>query len=46
MGDQTFQLTNIVRVEPDPTLFTVPSDFKILDALGPIFYKTSGVPAQ
>jgi len=46
MGDQTFQLTNIVRAEPDPTLFVVPSDFKILDAPGPIFYKTSGVAAQ
>jgi hypothetical protein len=46
MGDQTFQLTNIVRAEPDPSLFTVPSDFKILDAPGPIVYKTSGVPAQ
>jgi hypothetical protein len=46
MGDQTFQLTNIVRVEPDPSLFAVPSDFKILDAPGPIFYKTSGVAAQ
>jgi hypothetical protein len=46
MGDQTFQLTNIVRAEPDPSLFTVPSDFKILDVPGPIVYKTSGVPAQ
>ena len=31
MGDQTFQLTNIVRAEPDPSLFVVPSDFKIVD---------------
>ena len=46
MGDQTFQLTNIVRAEPDPSLFTVPSDFKIVDTPGPIVYKTSGVPAQ
>ncbi len=46
MGDQTFQLTNIVRAEPDPSLFTVPSDFKISDVPGPIVYKTSGVPAQ
>ena len=46
MGDQTFQLTNIVRAEPDPSLFAVPSDFKILDAQGPIVYKTSGGPAQ
>jgi hypothetical protein len=31
MGEQTFRLTNIVRAEPDPSLFTVPSDFKIID---------------
>jgi hypothetical protein len=31
MGEQTFQLTNIVRAEPDPSLFTVPADFKIID---------------
>lgn len=29
MGDQTFKLTNIVRAEPDPSLFTIPADFKI-----------------
>ena len=43
MGDQTFQLTNIVRSEPDASLFTVPADFKLAD--GPdtkgnaIFYR-------
>ena len=31
MGEQTFRLTNIVRAEPDPTLFAVPADFKIID---------------
>ncbi len=46
MGDQTFHLTNIVRAEPDPSLFAVPSDFKIVDAPGPIVYKTSDGPAQ
>lgn len=45
MGDQTFELTNIVRAEPDPALFTVPSDFKIQDSPGPIMYKTSVGPA-
>jgi hypothetical protein len=44
IGDQTFQLTNILRAEPDPTLFTVPSDFKILDSPGPIMYKDAGAP--
>jgi len=28
-GEQTFRLTNIVRGEPDPALFTVPADFKV-----------------
>ncbi len=46
MGDQTFKLTNIVRSEPDPALFTVPADFKIVDAQEPILYKTLGTPAQ
>jgi hypothetical protein len=46
MGDQTFQLTNIMRAEPDPSLFMVPSDFKIIEGAEPIVYKTSGVPAQ
>jgi hypothetical protein len=38
-GDQTFQLTNIVRAEPDASLFTVPSDFKIVDGPQPIIYR-------
>jgi hypothetical protein len=42
MGEQTFRLTNIVRAEPDPSLFTVPADFKIIDG-GPktIIYRRS-----
>jgi hypothetical protein len=31
MGDMTFQLSNLVRAEPDPSLFVVPPDFKIVD---------------
>lgn len=31
MGEQTFQLKNIVRTEPDASLFTVPADFKIVE---------------
>jgi len=46
MGDQTFKLTNIVRAEPDPSLFAIPADFKVNDEPQPIVYKTSGVPAQ
>jgi len=43
MGEQTFRLTNIVRSEPDASLFTVPQDFKLLDVpeagKDVIFYK-------
>ena len=38
-GEQTFQLTNIVRAEPDASLFSVPSDFKIVDGPQPIIYR-------
>lgn len=42
VGDQTFRLTNIVPAEPDPSLFTIPSDLKLTE--GPesgnmIFYR-------
>ena len=40
MGEQTFRLTDIVRNEPNPSLLTVPADFKIVDAPAPIFYRT------
>ena len=42
-GEQIFQLTNIVRSEPDASLFTVPADFKLADGPGGkgdvIFYR-------
>ena len=38
-GEQTFQLTNITRAEPDPSLFTVPADFTVSDGPKPIIYK-------
>jgi len=38
MGDQTFQLTNITRAEPDASLFTVPPDFKIVEGPQKIMY--------
>jgi hypothetical protein len=40
MGELTFRLTNIVRTEPDPSLFTVPPDFKIVEGPQPIRYRT------
>ena len=41
MGEQTFQLTNIVRAEPDPSLFTVPSDFRIIEGPQKIVYRSN-----
>lgn len=29
-GDQTYKLVNIIRVDPELTLFTLPADFKLL----------------
>jgi len=40
MGEQVFRLTNIVRAEPDPALFTVPANYKVLDGPKPILYST------
>jgi len=40
MGDQIFQLTNITRNEPDPSLFTVPSDFKVNEGKT-VIYRTN-----
>ena len=39
MGEQTFRLSNIVRTEPNPSLFTVPADFKMVDASQPVIYR-------
>jgi hypothetical protein len=39
MGEQTFHLTNIVRAEPDSSLFTVPTDFRVVDGPQPILFR-------
>ena len=39
MGEQTFKLTNIMRAEPDASLFTVPADFKVSDGPQNFIYK-------
>jgi hypothetical protein len=41
MGEQTFKLTNIVRTEPDPSLFAVPADFKIVDGPQNVIYRSN-----
>ena len=39
MGEQTFQLTDITRADPDGSLFTVPADFKVVEGPKPILYR-------
>jgi hypothetical protein len=41
MGEQTFQLTNVTRTEPDVSLFTVPADFKLVEGPKPIIYRSN-----
>lgn len=41
MGEQTLQLTNIVRSEPDASVFTVPADFKIVDGPQNVIYRSN-----
>jgi hypothetical protein len=41
MGQQTFQLTNVVRSEPDTSLFTVPADFKIVEGPQDVIYRSN-----
>jgi hypothetical protein len=41
MGEQTFELTNINRNDPDPSLFTVPADFKLVEGPKPVIYRSN-----
>lgn len=41
IGEQTFKLTNLVRAEPDASLFTVPADFKVTDGPQNFIYRTT-----
>ena len=43
-GEQTYRLTNIVRSEPDPTLFTVPHGYRVLAEPANV-YKISTKPS-
>lgn len=40
MGEEIYQLTSIVRAEPDPSLFTIPADFTMIDGTEAIIYRT------
>jgi hypothetical protein len=35
-GETVYKLTNITRSEPDPSLFQLPSDFRVMDKLPPL----------
>jgi hypothetical protein len=37
-GEHVFELTNIVRSDPDPSLFVVPPDFQMVDDSGPVSF--------
>jgi hypothetical protein len=43
-GESTVQILNISRTEPDPSLFTVPPDYSIVDEAGPFTIKFGGSP--
>jgi hypothetical protein len=45
-GEQTYRLTNIVRSEPDPSLFTVPQGYKITPDPGAAYRIRSTQDAQ
>jgi|ERR1035437_9828089 hypothetical protein len=44
-GEQTYTLKNIVRNEPDPSLFTVPQGYKIVSDAGSV-YRLSAAKAE
>jgi hypothetical protein len=37
-GDQTYKLTNLVRTEPDPSLFTLPQGYKLMTAPDAVYH--------
>lgn len=43
-GEQTYRVTNIVRSEPDPSLFTVPQGYRVLSEPSTV-YKITTKPA-
>ncbi len=45
-GEQTYRLTNIVRSEPESSLFTLPTGYKLLTGAGQGFLFTTKVEAE
>ena len=44
-GEQTYKLTNIVRSEPDPSLFAVPTEYKKVSENGTMYRVSTGATA-
>jgi hypothetical protein len=44
MGNVTYRVTSLVRGEPDPALFEIPSDYTVVDRPGPPFRRGPGPP--
>lgn len=44
-GEQTYKLTNVVRAEPNPSLFSIPTHYKTVTEPG-TFYKMSPTPTK
>jgi hypothetical protein len=45
-GEQTYRLTNIVRSEPDPTLFSLPTGYRLLTESATPAYRLSTTKAE
>lgn len=47
-GEQTYRLTNIIRAEPDPSLFSVPTEYRRIGEPGTVYRinSTSPKPAK
>lgn len=45
-GEQTYRLTNIIRAEPDPSLFSVPSGYKKVSQDGSLYRLTTPAPSK
>jgi hypothetical protein len=43
-GDVTYRVTSLVREEPDPALFEIPSDYTVVDRPGPLPRRRPGPP--
>jgi hypothetical protein len=40
-GETTTQILNIIRSDPDPSLFTTPADYTVVDETGPFTIRYS-----